>query len=419
MSTRQSGDSLATAIQDRDRRIGSLDGIRGVAVLLVVSLHYFYYLAPSAVWFPLLKNLRFPLALTWTGVDLFFVLSGFLIGGILLDNRESSNYFRVFYARRALRILPLYLLMLGALATGVYAMRHGWLAGPGWEYLFGKPYPAYVYGTFTQNFIVAFRGDYGPEWSNVTWSLAVEEQFYFILPLFIRLVPSRARRLTLLALIGFASVFRAALILFNIGVPREGAYSLFPARMDALFLGVLIAVLFRERGAERWLRVFMNRYFVVGFSLLMIPFYFYSPLYRTIPAVVGYTVIAVFFGGVLVHAVAREGSPPNRICRHPWLQHAGRLAYGIYLFHMPALGVIFAVWMKGPPRLETPAMVALVVFAFGATLLLAELSFRYFENPMIRFGHRFRYQAASAGAHPAAVPEPDAASVAGSDKKSA
>ncbi|HEY6147858.1 MAG TPA: acyltransferase, partial [Thermoanaerobaculia bacterium] len=147
MSTRRTGELLTTAISDRDRRIESLDGIRGVAVLLVVSLHYFYYLAPSASWLPLLKKMRFPLALSWTGVDLFFVLSGFLIGGILLDNRDSSNYFRVFYARRALRILPLYLFMLASLGAGVYAVRHGWLKGPGWEYLFGNPYPPYVYGT--------------------------------------------------------------------------------------------------------------------------------------------------------------------------------------------------------------------------------------------------------------------------------
>jgi len=366
-------------------------------------LHYFYYLAATAPWFPQLKQLRFPLALTWTGVDLFFVLSGFLIGGILLDTRGSSNYFKVFYARRALRILPLYLLMLGLLGAGVYAMRHGWLTGPGWEYLFGKPYPAYVYTTFTQNFIVAMRGDYGPEWSNVTWSLAVEEQFYFILPLFIRLVPSRARRLTLLALIGLASVFRAALIFFGVGVPREGAYTLFPARMDALFLGVLIAVLFREPDAKRWLKPFMNRYFVVGFSLLLIPFFFYSPLYRTLPAVFGYTVIAFFFGGMLIHAVAREGSPPNRICSHPWLQHAGRLAYGIYLFHVPVLGLIFAIFGRGEPHLYTPGSIALVLFALPVTLVLAELSFRYFENPLIRFGHRYRYELPARPAAPAAA----------------
>jgi peptidoglycan/LPS O-acetylase OafA/YrhL len=359
--------------------------------------------------------MRFPLALSWTGVDLFFVLSGFLIGGILLDNRDSSNYFRVFYARRALRILPLYLVMLASLGAGVYAVRHGWLRGPGWEYLFANPYPPYVYGTFTQNFLVARTGDYGPQWSNVTWSLAVEEQFYFILPLFIRLLPTRSRRLTLLALIGGASLFRAALIVFGVGVPREGAYTLFPARMDALFLGVLLAVLFREPGSERWLRPFMNRYFVIGFSLLLIPFYFYSPLYRTIPAVIGYTVIAVFFGGVLVHAVAREGSPPNRICRHPWLQRAGRLAYGIYLFHVPVLGLIFAIWAGGPPRLDTPATVVLVLLAFAVTLLLAELSFRYFENPLIRFGHRYRYEKAVAGSRlEASTPGLNARAAAGS-----
>jgi len=126
--------------------------------------------------------------LAWTGVDLFFVLSGFLIGGILLDQGRANNFFQVFYVRRALRILPPYFLLLLS-----YLVTKMWLAptkpSEAAGLLVPSP-PLWIYGTFLQNFYFAGTGASGTPWLSATWSLAVEEQFYLCLPFLIFLVPS-------------------------------------------------------------------------------------------------------------------------------------------------------------------------------------------------------------------------------------
>jgi peptidoglycan/LPS O-acetylase OafA/YrhL len=167
--------------------------------------------------------------------------------------------------------------------------------------------------------------------------------------------------------------------------------------MDSLFLGVLLAVLFRGEEGGGWLRTVVNsRYWVLVSMLALIPFYFYSPLYRSVPAIFGYTIFAFFYAGLLIHAVARDGSPPNRLCRIRSLQRTGRLAYGIYLFHMPVLGLLFAISRNTLPNMETPAALGLVCVALAITLLLADFSFRLLEQPLIRYGHRWRYAKAEA-----------------------
>src|SRR5215467_9983632 len=168
--------SVDPTLADSHRKL-ELDGLRGIAVLLVVYHH----------WMPLTLNISGDSvagrlgALSWSGVDLFFVLSGFLIGGILLDHKNSPSYFKTFYIRRVCRILPLYIL---CLALFYMTKSSGWL----WN----SPLPWYSYATFTQNFWTAFRGNSAEAlWLVPTWSLAVEEQFYLTLPLLLCLTDSK------------------------------------------------------------------------------------------------------------------------------------------------------------------------------------------------------------------------------------
>jgi len=151
------------------KRISQLDGVRGVAILLVLVYHYFtcQIVAEPGT---LLSYLNRATSLTWSGVDLFFVLSGFLIAGILLDHRDTANYFRVFYLRRACRILPLHVLLLGLF---VCFLATPMAVSPRFEWVFGQPFPLVSYATFTQNILMGIRGDFGPHWLGVTWSLAV------------------------------------------------------------------------------------------------------------------------------------------------------------------------------------------------------------------------------------------------------
>src|SRR5277367_369631 len=139
-------------------RIRELDGLRGVAIAMVVLFHFFQ----NTIAFPpgsVFSYVQAGLRLSWTGVDLFFVLSGFLIGGILLDSRDSTNYYSVFYKRRFFRIIPIYLVTL-VLGAALVSLRLGPTSGPlQWLTMEGAPWYAYL--TFTQNFWMAHAGTFG------------------------------------------------------------------------------------------------------------------------------------------------------------------------------------------------------------------------------------------------------------------
>jgi peptidoglycan/LPS O-acetylase OafA/YrhL len=162
--------------------IPALDGLRGIAIILVM-LHHFTYYRPETGIDAVIAGV--PL-FGWVGVDLFFVLSGFLITGILLDSRGSTRYFTNFYARRTLRIFPLYylVLFLALVALPQFPSVHTVLAGD-----IEMP-PRWPYWAYLTNFSVAERG-FVHGWVDVAWSLAIEEQFYLVWPLVIWLCPQR------------------------------------------------------------------------------------------------------------------------------------------------------------------------------------------------------------------------------------
>jgi peptidoglycan/LPS O-acetylase OafA/YrhL len=159
------------------KRFPELDGLRGIAILMVLLEHYVAestYGPKGSLSFMLSRVSR----LGWTGVDLFFVLSGFLIGGILFDFRNSPNYMKTFYMRRVYRILPIYYLWL-ALYVIVGLVGSMWIA-PYHPGAFAMSVPIAVYVLFFQNFIFPPISRFGTYFVGPTWSLAVEEQFYLV-----------------------------------------------------------------------------------------------------------------------------------------------------------------------------------------------------------------------------------------------
>jgi peptidoglycan/LPS O-acetylase OafA/YrhL len=154
----------------------------------VVVWHYFVGI-PGGEASAVASFFRRLFYLGWSGVDLFFVLSGFLIGGILLDNRASPRYFRTFYVRRAFRILPVYVLLLVPFWSARSSV--GTSGSVAVATLLEGEIPAWSYGLFVQNLFMAAIGDFGAQWTGITWSLAVEEQFYLVLPLTLFLAPRR------------------------------------------------------------------------------------------------------------------------------------------------------------------------------------------------------------------------------------
>jgi len=210
-------------------RIPALDGLRGMAILLVLLWHFFF----AVSWTPTtLQILRLLGKLSWSGVDLFFVLSGFLIGGILLDARNSPSYFRTFYARRAYRILPLYTVIVAINYFVPFLLQFFPARFSDFQ---RSQVPFLGYLTFTQNFCTAF-GLKETYIAGVTWSLAIEEQFYLTMPLLIRTLTRSRLMWVLLAVILGAPLLRIFLH-YTLKDGNYAAYVLMPSRPTPSALG--------------------------------------------------------------------------------------------------------------------------------------------------------------------------------------
>lgn len=322
---------------------------------------------------------RQALSLAWSGVDLFFVLSGFLIGGILLDHRGADNFFRVFYVRRVCRIFPLYFLVLG-LYIAVAAS--GLLAGPSFQWLMQDPLPLWSYATFTQNIVMALRQDYGPGWLGVTWSLAIEEQFYLVLPLLVWLLPRRALAVALL--LGILAA--PALNYFS---PGFHGFINAPWRADALLSGAMLALLVRHEpfAAAARERRYLLRALLLALSL--------GALLLTVkPADFGalkFFWLACLYSTLLLTVYLGTEPWLGRWLSSRVLVWFGQLSFAIYLLHQVMAGLVHGCIGNDQPKIATLADAGFTLVALALTLGLAALSYRYFEQPLVRAGHRLSY----------------------------
>ena len=364
------------------KRSVELDGVRGVAILLVLLWHYVFDLLGAEPQ-TAAAYLRAALRLTWSGVDLFFVLSGFLIAGILLDNRTSSNYFGVFYIRRVCRIFPVYFLSLAVflcLSTLEFA------AAPSFAWLFSDPFPAWSYATFTQNILMGLKGTLGPNWLAVTWSLAVEEQFYLLVPLLIYFLPRRALLGVLIAAVIAAPILRFAF-------PGPHAFVNVPWRADSLLSGAALAVLVRSPGfvstiqAHRTAVSILFVVFVAGLAFMTL-----RPEVGAFGNAFSHSWLAGTYTVFVLIAYLNCIPVLTKTLRFPVLVWFGQLSYGIYLIHQPVMGLIRGTLQSYQVPMGALSVFAMGAAAFGVTLLAASLSFRLMERPALQFGHRFRYQ---------------------------
>jgi peptidoglycan/LPS O-acetylase OafA/YrhL len=298
----------------------ALDGVRGLAILAVLAIHLLQSNDRSSSL--ILQTLLSIRGLLWSGVTLFFSLSGYLITGILFDTLGSEGYFRTFFARRALRIFPLYygvLLMLLLLTSPLHFEWHG---------------QAYRLLTYTTNL------PFVPEWNanpapyinlRQFWSLAVEEQFYLIWPFLIFWLKSWRKILTAaLAGAAFSLAFRAALA--TCGFPPQN--HTLPGCMDALLLGGALALLTRSTLREQVLRlgqpVFLGAVAITLFEAITHPGLSWGT--STYLTTIGMTIVALGATG-LVAASLRAGSIAQAVCRTAPLRFFGRYSYGLYVYH--------------------------------------------------------------------------------------
>jgi peptidoglycan/LPS O-acetylase OafA/YrhL len=336
----EAGQSTIIATPDA-ARIVALDGVRAVAVLAVFLNH--------ALGVSL-----------WMGVDLFFVLSGFLITGILLERKSrKQSFFAYFYARRARRILPPYLLLL-VLSSLLYGV--GWLDHWWW------------YALFAQNIADAL-GKHGNPGFGVLWSLAIEEQFYLFWPLVVRFSSERALAIVAAAGIFVAPVLRAAATPFLSSF--WPIYFLTPFRMDLLCAGALLAVLMR-RNRQLPERLGAAAWFALCATLgVLFWLHRHYPLIRDSNQPLWnaalYSLTLVMSASIVILALNRRGVVARALSNPP-LVYIGTISYTIYLVHLTFIG--FA-WQMNFGRYES-ALAALAV-----TLAYASISWFLLEKPLL------------------------------------
>lgn len=339
------------------KKIPQLDAVRGLAVIVVMVHNLDRY--PSLHLWPLSKN-------GWMGVDLFFVLSGFLITGILLDTKQQEGYFRNFYARRCLRIWPLYYSVLLFMFVVVPLIR----PSDGRAVFEARSSPWWAYLLYLQNFLVpVITKATGP--LGVTWSLAIEEQFYLVWPLLVwRCSHAQLRRLAI-AVICLSPVLR-----FYLSTHQVNTYSNVFCRLDGLMAGALLALVVRSDNfvptrfvKQAWITFLVavpltlvgeawnERWIVYSLVVLACSAFVYLSLFST----------TKWFRAVMT----------NR-----FLVYSGTISYGLYLLEKIPGDAAKSFHMDRFPLLAFSVSIV-------ATYALAGLSWNLFEKPILRLKRFF------------------------------
>ncbi len=352
-----------------ESRLKEIDGLRALAILLVVGWHYL-----GSRGGPLSNEWHFFIA-GRVGVDLFFVLSGYLITSILLKNAGAPNYFSSFYGRRCFRILPIYFVVVFAfLLLKLSGLKWNLLEGaiPWWSYLFG-----------IQNFWMASEQTYGASWLAGTWSLAVEEQFYLLFPLVVLFVSRRHLPRVLVAIIILCPIARGLAAWWG---DSFAYYVLMPMRADILAVGALIACLRLNGVAERTKTAVKLAF---AFSLLALPLYAFTLGKSTEfqAAAFGHSYLVVLFGSTVFLTIEASGSRSLAFMRSEPAAFFARISYALYLVHVVVLQLVFGAVRSGQP-VTTLEGAALTLLAFAISVGICAASYRFFEGPLTAMGHR-------------------------------
>jgi peptidoglycan/LPS O-acetylase OafA/YrhL len=354
-----------------------LDGLRGIAILAVFLSHYSggHTAGNSVAHF-----VAGVLDAGWMGVDLFFVLSGFLITGILLDTADDPNRVLNFYARRALRIFPVFygVLFVFLLLTPVLHLH--WLP----QHLLYFFYLSNMIPMLTPHAIPPGRGVDLVHF----WSLAVEEQFYLVWPLVVWRVVNR-KLLFRIAVGIMAAALVLRVLLVAKGVPSNIIYQLLPTRADSLICGSLLALAVRWQNGHK---LALTPVFVgSGIGVLIIFWASGGTSHDSaLISTLGYTLIALFFGCVVYYAQQKSGWV-RRASDHSVLRFFGRYSYGLYIYHGVLL--VFLVPLLGLLQAKTHSLMlggaCFVLLSFGVSLAVSMVSYHLIEHPILRYKRNF------------------------------
>ena len=352
-------------------RIPELDGFRAIAVLMVMGEHMYDGWRLPAIAMP--HFIHFVLTHGWLGVDLFFVLSGFLITGILMDSRGKPDYFQGFYRRRALRILPVAFVCILI-----------------WAFAYGHPYEQYLLLAllFSANLDILF-GVATPHGPGVMWSLAVEEHFYWVWPIVVRRASVRSLTAISAAIVILSPILRG--LAMHFGTKWESVYQLSWFRFDGLAMGALLAIFVRTRYftvRNTWTLVIGWLGLVAATTIVSLPFGVFQS-HTPMAEALRYTQAQAIFTSAIAIAMAHQGSILCAFLRTGFARWTAQLSYCLYLIHLP-LGDLY-YWILHHFGVDdvallgsAGALLARYIIILPTAYTLAALSQKILEGPFLR-----------------------------------
>ena len=360
-------------------RIPELDGLRGIAILLVVSFHYInnQLVGHSNPFAKIAAKLT---SFGWVGVDLFFVLSGFLIGSILIKNKKTTNFFSTFYIRRLVRIVPNYylLILLFLLLVSIPFFSGSYFVTG------NNNIPWWSYFLMVHNFYMAFLDNMGNPAMSVTWSIGIEEQFYIIFPFIVFYAKDTWLPYILLLAIIVASLLR---LQYSSWI---SPYVLLPCRMDAISFGALIAWVNCRFDLKVLVYSWQKLLWIILFTDVIISFFLYYNFGDL--GVIKHFLFAIFFSVCLVYALTFTNSWYSVFLRNSILRWVGSISYSLYLFHYLFLGVFHRIFSgSGFIGIVNLKDVFVSLFALAFSLLFSRVIYQKLETPMVNFGKKFKY----------------------------
>ncbi len=353
-----------------------LDGLRGIAIMEVILYHYFPYVTIFSFG--------------WSGVDLFFVLSGYLITGRLFPFLLQSNLLFKFYRNRILRIVPLYFCFLilffffWFIIIAPHSSDIGAFYNQNW----------WTFFLFLQNWTYIMHLNHSADYIRHFWSLAVEEQFYFLFPFFIIWVEKAKWICAISILLIILIVITRSLYFFSHFSNIEYEYINWNTffRFDSFLIGTILYffINYSKRSAKA---VAVYKYISLAcfVSLLFVFFYYRNgSLFNAFFSTIGYTVIGVLFSYVIFISISATSVHLNNILLQPALTRIGKISYGMYIFHLPiylfGFGIVNKMFHLFSLEFSVDSIHLINAgFSFLLTFILSNLSYKYFESFFLKW----------------------------------
>jgi peptidoglycan/LPS O-acetylase OafA/YrhL len=355
----------------RGGRIIALDGVRGMMMLLVLISHYFAEIANGLHW----------LGFGWYAVQMFFILSGFLIGRLIMERMHHANFLSVFVMRRVCRTFPSYMVSILVIFGVLWIFR-----GEPWTH-FEIEFPLWSYLTFTQNIFMAATDSVGAYWAAPSWTLALEEQLYILLPFVFFLAPRRLWLRIFIAIALFAVALRAVIFTTAVVGPTWGLVML-PARGDTLVAGVIAAIIYKERLVDLARYDLLLRLAPLVLMVTCVAIALIDPSQRLFNIFSPF-LISVGFACFLLAVV--RGAPEAKRYESRFLRFLGDISYCVYLTHLMVLGLMHGLILHAKPDLGGVAQWLVTLAALPLAVILGWAMTALIEAPLTAYGRSWKW----------------------------